>query len=243
MRRFVTCSFLGTHYVGWQVQPNGTSVQGVLEEALSTILRDNIEIVGCGRTDAGVHARNYVFHFDSEADVPENVLYKLNRYLPEDIALQSMREAGEEEHARFSAVSRTYNYYLSLNKDPFRKETSLYYPYPDPPDWQLMNKAGELLCQYNEFKPFCKAGSDTPHYLCDMTKANWEYTETDAIFTITANRFLRGMVRLIVGMMLQVGRGQMTLEELKGIMESQSALSKPESVAAHGLHLVDVEYA
>lgn len=242
MRYLVHCSFLGTNYVGWQIQPNGTSVQGTLEEAFSTILRDKIDIVGCGRTDAGVHAQNYVFHFDTDAGIPENLLYKLNRYLPDDIALQSMREVGEDMHARFTATSRSYKYYLTLEKDPFRTETAMYYPYPDPPDWGLMNEAGRLLCQYKEFKPFCKAGSDTPHYLCDMTLAHWDYTDVDAVFTITANRFLRGMVRLIVGTMLQVGRGQMTLNELRQVMDAQVALDKPESVVAHGLHLVRIEY-
>jgi tRNA pseudouridine38-40 synthase len=217
-------------------------VQGVLEEAFSTILRDKIEIVGCGRTDAGVHAEQYVFHFDTDVMTPENLLYKLNRYLPQDIALQSMSEVGEDRHARFSATSRSYKYYLTMVKDPFRTETAMYYPYPDPPDWDLMNKAGKLLCHYKEFKPFCKVGSDTPHYLCDMTRAHWEYTDTDAVFTITANRFLRGMVRLIVGTMLQIGRGQMSLEELQETMSSQRPLEKPESVSPNGLHLVSIEY-
>lgn len=242
MRFFAQCSFLGTHFVGWQKQPNGTSVQGVIEERISTFLRTPVEIIGCGRTDAGVHASQYIFHFDVPESLPSDFRYRINQMLPMDIALQQIREVAEDAHARFSAIERSYQYHVHFEKDPFVQLTSLYYARGGKLDWERMQKAGEVLMGFQEFKPFCKSGSDTPHYLCDLRKANWLLDGESAVFTVTANRFLRGMVRLMVGTMLQVGNGSLGLDALRETMHEQRPLKQAESVPAHGLHLVDVRY-
>ena len=241
MRYFVECAFLGTNYVGWQKQPNGISVQSVIEEKMSTFLRSDIEVTGCGRTDAGVHAPYYVFHFDHD-DLPEDLLFRLNQMLPEDIAFRSVRQVSDDAHARYAAIERSYQYALTFIKDPFHLQTRCYYPQGDRLDFDLLDQACALLKEYQAFKPFCKTGSDTPHYLCDLREASWERSDTGATFTITANRFLRGMVRLIVGMMLNVGRGQLSWEEVKTALETQEPLPRADSAAAHGLHLTRVHY-
>lgn len=242
MRYFVDCSYLGTDYVGWQRQPNGDSVQGVIEQSLSTILREEIEIVGCGRTDAGVHASNYIFHMDLKNDLPERSLGKLNRFLPGDIAIKSITPVTQDMHARFSAKERTYEYYLTLTKDPFNQETVYYFPYPTSLDFEEMNRVGEMLLGFSDFATFCKTGSDTPHYLCDLTECRWSVDGDRATFRITSNRFLRGMVRLIVGAMLRVGRNATSFEEVKEAMQTQGTLTKSESAPGHGLHLVQIKY-
>ena len=242
MRYFVEASFLGTKFVGWQRQPNGLSVQQAIEEALSTLLRSEIQVTGCGRTDAGVHAQKYVFHFDVEAPLPERFLGKVNRFIDDDIAFKTISEVSDDMHARFSAKSRSYKYYLSIVKEPLRQHISYRYPFPDALDFERMNEAGQLLTEFNEFKTFCKTGSDTPHYLCDLTQAEWTYSSCRATFTISANRFLRGMVRLIVGAMIQVGRHELSLEDLNAAIQLQTPLSKAESAPAHGLHLTEIQY-
>jgi tRNA pseudouridine38-40 synthase len=242
MRYFINCSYLGTNYVGWQRQPNGESVQGVIEQAFATMLREKIEIVGCGRTDAGVHASNYIFHVDVQEQLAEGFLRKMNRFLPGDIAFNSIQSVSDEMHARYSAKERSYEYYLSLAKDPFRQQTAYYFPYPDHPDFDVMNQVGEMLMRYNDFSTFCKTGTDTPHFLCDLTYARWHVDGDSATFRITANRFLRGMVRLIVGAMLRTGRGASSFEEIEQAMKAQRPLAKSESAPGHGLHLVEIKY-
>jgi len=173
VRYFVEATFLGINYVGWQRQPNGLSVQQVIEESMSTVLRGQTQIVGCGRTDAGVHAQQYFFHFETEMPLPEGFMFKLNRFMPNDIAFNDVRLVEDDMHARFSATSRSYKYYLSLRKEPLRQHIAYEYRYPGELDFDLMNEAGDLLKEYKEFKTFCKQGSDTPHYLCDLTEASW----------------------------------------------------------------------
>ena len=242
MRYFVEAAFLGTKYVGWQRQPNGLSVQEVIESSISTVLRNETQIVGCGRTDAGVHAQQYFFHFDAEEELPEGFMFKLNRFMPDDIAFYDVKLVDDDMHARFSAISRSYKYNLSLRKEPLRQHIAHEYRYPGELDFDLMNEAGEMLKERKEFKTFCKKGSDTPHYLCDVTEASWSCNQHSATFEISANRFLRGMVRLIVGMMLQVGRHQLSLAALRQALDDQVQLKKSESAPAHGLHLVEIRY-
>ena len=249
MRYFISLAYDGTAYHGWQVQPNGTSVQEVLEGALSTLLRQPVQVTGAGRTDAGVHARRMVAHFDlppADAEAPEldvaQLTYKLNKLLPRDIAIYNIVRAREEMHARFSAVSRTYHDYLPLQKNPFLRHYS----------WQLygtldfarMNEAAMLLCQYADFTSFSKANTDTKTNLCHVTEARWEPTGEPGqwCFTITANRFLRNMVRAIVGTLIEVGRGRMTVDEFRQVIERHDRQSAGESVPAHGLFLMDVRY-
>ena len=190
MRYFVTFSYDGTRYHGWQIQPNGDSVQARLQGALSTLLRQEIGVTGAGRTDAGVHARMMVAHFDYDGALDcTQLTYKLNRLLPYDIAVEKVEPVSEEMHARFSATSRTYHYYIHTTKDPFCRAYSCELHYPL--DFQKMNEAGLLLTGYDDFGAFCKAGADVKTTLCHVTEARWVQTSpTTWYFRITANRFL-----------------------------------------------------
>lgn len=244
MRYFLTLSYCGTRYAGWQVQPNAPSVQATLEAAMSTLLREKIEVTGCGRTDAGVHARFYVAHFDAETALPASFLNRLNSLLPNDIAVQAVRAVSPDAHARFDAFERSYAYYVSLSKDPFATETAWFYPMHERLDFAKMQEVAALLPRYSAFFPFCKSDSGLDHYACAMKTAFWEQRPEvqQWVFHITANRFLRGMVRLIVGACVQAGRGQLQVEDVKKALDKQQALPKSLSVPPHGLFLTDVKY-
>ena len=244
MRYFLTLSYRGTHYAGWQVQPNATSVQATLEAALSTILREKISITGCGRTDAGVHARYYVAHFDCESTLPSSFLNGLNSLLPLDIAVYDCKPVSTEAHARFDAYERSYQYFVSLRKDPFSIETAWHYPLYTKLDFEKMQAVAALLPLYQAFFPFCKSDSGLEHYACDLKTAFWEQRPENQqwVFHITANRFLRGMVRLIVGASIQAGRGQLSVEDIQTALDKQTPLTKSLSVPPQGLFLTDVKY-
>ena len=242
MRLLVECAYDGTNYVGWQVQPNGVSVQQVIQEGLSTILREEIEVVGCGRTDAGVHASQYYFHFDTGSTIPENLVDRINRFLPPDIAFKSIAPVDDDFHARFSATRRGYHYYMHFRKDPFQRVRSLYVHRGDELDWDLITRAAQILMEYEEFKPFCKTGSDTPHYKCSALNIEWTLEEETAIMSIRANRFLRGMVRLITGALLRIGKEEISLDQLKKAMDSQTPLQRADSAPGHALFLSHVQY-
>lgn len=242
MRFFITLSFDGTNYHGWQIQPNSNSVQQRLQEALSTLLRQPIEVVGAGRTDTGVHARMMVAHFDWEELIDgKQLAYKLNKFLPQDIAVQEVRLVDEEKHARFSATSRTYHYFIHMRKDPFLQAYSWQVPFKL--DFEKMNEAAKVLLEYKDFTSFSKVNTDTKTNLCDVKEAFWEEIAPDRWrFTITANRFLRNMVRAIVGTLVEVGRGRLRLEDVRRIIEAKDRCSAGESVPAKGLFLVDIKY-
>lgn len=242
MRFFITLSFDGTNYHGWQIQPNSDSVQQRLQEALSTLLRQPIEVVGAGRTDTGVHARMMVAHFDWEELIDgKQLAYKLNKFLPQDIAVQEVRLVDEEKHARFSATSRTYHYFIHMRKDPFQQAYSWQVPFKL--DFEKMNEAAKVLLEYKDFTSFSKVNTDTKTNLCDVKEAFWEEIAPDRWrFTITANRFLRNMVRAIVGTLVEVGRGRLRLEDVRRIIEAKDRCSAGESVPAKGLFLVDIKY-
>lgn len=242
MRFFITLSFDGTNYHGWQIQPNSDSVQQRLQEALSTLLRQPIEVVGAGRTDTGVHARMMVAHFDWEELIDgKQLAYKLNKFLPQDIAVQEVRLVDEEMHARFSATSRTYHYFIHTRKDPFQQAYSWQVPFKL--DFEKMNEAAKVLLEYKDFTSFSKVNTDTKTNLCDVKEAFWEEIAPDRWrFTITANRFLRNMVRAIVGTLVEVGRGRLRLEDVRRIIEAKDRCSAGESVPAKGLFLVDIKY-
>ncbi len=241
MRYFIRLSFDGTRYHGWQMQPNGVSVQEVLERSLATLLRQDVKVTGAGRTDAGVHARLMVAHFDAEGlDCPQ-LVYKLNKLLPEDIAVSLIEPVSEAMHARFSALSRTYHYHVHLRKLPFLRGYSL--RLFGQIDFPKMNEAAQLLLGTHDFTSFSKLSTDTKTSLCTVTQALWEETEPDVWrFVITANRFLRNMVRAIVGTLLEVGRGRMSIEEFSEVMAKHDRCSAGESVPACGLFLVDIQY-
>ena len=243
MRFFITLSYDGTRYHGWQVQPNGPSVQEKLQWGLSTILRQNIQVTGAGRTDAGVHARMMVAHFDVETMDFElqDFTYKLNRLLPQDIAIQKMEPVSDEMHARFSATSRTYHYYIHTVKDPFLRAFSCELHYPL--DFQLMNEAAAILMTYEDFGAFCKAHADVKTTLCHITAAQWYQTSPSSwYFEITANRFLRNMVRAVVGTLIDVGRGRLSLDDFRKVIEGKRRTEAGESMPANALFLEDVRY-
>jgi tRNA pseudouridine38-40 synthase len=242
MRYFVWFSYDGTAYHGWQIQPNGNSVQEELQRALSTLLREEISVTGAGRTDAGVHARQMVAHFDfSEAIDLEQLAYKLNRILPCDIAVDRVELVDDDMHARFSATSRTYHYYIHTKKDPFSRpySTELHYEL----DFDKMNEAGRILMTYDDFGAFCKSHSDVKTTLCRVTKAEWVQTsETSWYFEITANRFLRNMVRAVVGTLIDVGRGRLTLDDFRKVIEGKRRTAAGESMPANALFLENIRY-
>ena len=241
-RYFIYLSFDGSRYHGWQVQPNGNSIQAEMQRALATLLRQEVEVVGAGRTDAGVHAAKMVAHFDSDKQVdPYQLTYKLNRLLPHDIAVSQVREVDESMHARFSATSRTYHYFLHTYKDPFVERYSCQLGYRL--DFDLMNEAGRILTTYSDFGAFCKSHTDVKTTICHVTEALWEEIAPHKYrFTITANRFLRNMVRAVVGTLVDVGRGRLSLDQFQSIIESKSRTKAGESMPAKALFLVDVTY-
>lgn len=243
-RYFLTLAYHGARYSGWQIQPNAPSVQETLEQSISTILQQKIEITGCGRTDAGVHARYYVAHFEADNALPSTFLKGLNSILPDDIAIYSVQEVPAHAHARYDAFERSYEYHLSFRKDPFLTETAWFYPQFGQLDPERMNGVAQLLPQFNSFLPFCKTDSGVDSYRCEMKKAHWEVLpdRTGMIFHITANRFLRGMVRLMVGASIQAGKGQLKLMDIRQALEEQTPLPKSLSVPPHGLFLTDVRY-
>lgn len=252
-RYFITFSYNGAAYHGWQIQPNANTVQETLQNALSVLLRRNMEVVGAGRTDTGVHALKMVAHFDVETSSldtekslsilssPSDLVYKLNKLLPKDIAVHAVRSVEENLHARFSATSRTYHYYVHLHKDPFLHSSSwqLY----GSLDFEKMNEAAQILKEYRDFTSFSKVNTDTKTNDCTITDAFWESLSSNQWrFTITANRFLRNMVRAIVGTLVEVGRGRMTLQQFRQVIEEKNRCSAGESVPAQGLFLVEVKY-
>ena len=242
MRRFIQLSYDGAAYHGWQKQPNARSVQQTLQEALSMLLQTDIEVVGAGRTDAGVSARMMVAHFEtSKACDNEQLVYKLNKLLPHDIAVQRIWEVPDEMHARFSATSRTYHYYIHTRKDPFVRQYSWLVTFPL--DFARMNEAASRLPDFDDFTSFSKVNTDTKTNLCNVTEARWtQVGENTWRFTITANRFLRNMVRAIVGTLIEVGRGRMTVDEFCQVIEQRNRCSAGDSVPGHALFLVDVSY-
>lgn len=241
-RYFAQISYRGTNYHGWQIQPNSISVQEVLEKAFSTLLREQIAVVGAGRTDAGVHAAFYVFHFDCLQTIenPDDLAYKLNSYLPADIAVQRIWKVDDELHARFNALSRTYRYYISTQKNPFKTLTS--FKYLQPLDLERMNIAAQLLFDYEDFTSFSRLHTDVKTNNCKIYGAHWGELGAQLVFTIKADRFLRNMVRAIVGTLLEVGKGKLSIVDFKNIIESKDRAAAGASAPAKGLFLVDVEY-
>ncbi len=241
-RYFIYLSFNGKNYCGWQIQPNGISVQQCLEEALSILLQEKIGVTGAGRTDSGVHARLMVAHFEAEHDIQDLSLLvdKLNKILPADIAVQQVKAVRPDAHARFDALSRTYKYYLTDKKDPFRQD--FVYKVSKQLDFEAMNRAAEMLLQVTDFTSFSKLHTDVKTNNCCVSYARWEPLGDIWAFTITADRFLRNMVRAIVGTLLEVGRGKLSLEGFREVIELKDRGKAGTSVPGHALFLVDIVY-
>lgn len=242
MRYFISFAYDGTNYHGWQIQPNGNTVQAELQKALSIFLNIPVEVVGAGRTDTGVHARYMVAHFDYDADLDiKNLAYRLNRILPKDISVYNIWQVADDLHARFSATRRTYRYYLHTQKDPFLRHYSLETHYQL--DFPAMNEAAKMLFRHNDFAAFCKSGADVKTTLCEIYAAQWHQTGDHSwYFEISANRFLRNMVRAVVGTLIEVGRGRMTIEQFEEVITSGKRTNAGESMPAHALFLESVEY-
>lgn len=243
MRYFIFFGYDGTNYHGWQIQPNANSVQQELQRALSILMRKEMEVVGAGRTDTGVHARHMAAHFDTDRIPmePDQLVYRLNRILPRDIAVYEVREVAPEMHARFSAISRTYHYYIHTQKDPFERHYSLQMNYPL--NFEKMNEAAQHFLHHEDYAAFCKAGGDNKTTICHVTAARWIQTSpTTWYFEITANRFLRNMVRAVVGTLIDVGREKITMEQFLDILHNGSRSDAGESMPGNALFLEDVGY-
>ena len=241
-RYFIYFAYNGAAYCGWQIQPNGLSVQEVLTKALSTVLRSDIEITGAGRTDAGVHARCMVAHFDFDGEFPKgfDLVSKLNSFLPNDISVAKIVEVKPYTHARFDAISRRYEYHLVLQKNVFLNDYAMRIHHPL--DFEAMNKAAQILYDYTDFTSFSKLHTDVKTNNCKISVAEWTQKAEEWIFIIEADRFLRNMVRAIVGTLLEVGRGKMTSEDFRNVIEAKNRCDAGSSVPAKGLYLVDVNY-
>lgn len=241
MRYFFEIAYHGGHYNGWQSQHNALGVQAVVENVMSRIMRTPVAIVGSGRTDAGVHCEQQFFHTDLDrAFDPERLMLQMNSFLPPDIAIRSVRRVRADASARYDAVERTYRYEITRIKDPFRKELSWHYF--KPLDLEQMNAAAALLVGEQDFECFSKVKTDVNHFICDVKKAVWVKKGSQLIFTISANRFLRGMVRAIVGTLLDVGTGKITTEEFAAILQSRDRKRAGANVPALGLYLEKVKY-
>ena len=242
MRYFIYLSYDGTNYHGWQVQPNGNSVQAELMKALSTLMRRPVEVVGAGRTDAGVHARLMVAHFDADdAGDLTRLADKLNRLLPPDIAVHRVRPVRSGAHARFDATYRTYKYYVTTEKSPFGRayKCRLFHT----PDFERMNQAAQTLSDYTDFTSFSKLHTDVKTNNCRIRHARWEQlSPVEWVFTISADRFLRNMVRAVVGTLLEVGRGKLSVDGFRRIIEMKDRCKAGTSAPGHALFLVDVGY-
>jgi tRNA pseudouridine38-40 synthase len=243
MRYFICLSYKGTRYHGWQVQENAPTVQAELNRALSLLLAEPVVATGAGRTDTGVHARRYMAHFDSKRDLLSgkmNWLYRINSVLPADICVYDIVPVHDTAHARFDAVERTYKYYIHTVPDPFLLDFSVYIPYSL--DVEAMNEASRKLLDYSDFTSFAKLHGGNKTNLCNLTKAAWESTDNGLVFTISANRFLRNMVRATVGTLLDVGRGKTSFDDFVRIIEQKERRAVGTSAPAKGLFLEQISY-
>lgn len=242
MRYSVEIQYDGTHYHGWQVQPNAVTVQEVITKELEKILPDKkVDIVGCGRTDTGVHASQYFFHFDTVNEIDESIIsFKLNHMLPDDISVKHIKQVSDDWHARFTAKKRTYHYFINFEKDPFDRFHSYYFT--KELDLEAMNEACQELKKHRDFTSFSKVNTDTMTNDCDIFEVGWKIEDTKIVFTVTANRFLRNMVRAIVGTMLEVGTHKLSIEDFNEVIKAKDRGRAGKSVPGHGLFLAKIEY-
>jgi tRNA pseudouridine38-40 synthase len=241
LRYFIQFAYNGTHYHGWQFQPNAPSVQETLNKALSVLLHAPINAMGAGRTDAGVHAEEMYAHFDFKTSIDVSTLvHKLNSYLPKDIAVFDIILVHDDAHCRFDATKRTYEYHINTVKNPFKEELSWYFN--RNLDVDLMNKAAKILLNHTNFQCFSKVNTDVNTFDCTIFEAYWEIKNNNLVFTISANRFLRNMVRAIVGTLINIGLHKITLTNFENIIISKSREKAGFSVPAHGLYLTKIDY-
>jgi len=241
LRYFIELSYNGKAYHGWQNQPKAISVQEVLEKALSTLLKEKIAIVGAGRTDTGVHAKQMFTHFDTIVELSfVDLKFKLNSFLPKDIAVHDIFKVNDEAHARFDAISREYIYRISLSKNVFTFNNTYYFKQELNVD--MMNDAAKILFEYEDFKCFSRSNTDVKTYNCNIMKADWILYDEELVFTVKADRFLRNMVRAIVGTMINIGIGKIGVNDLHSIIKSKDRSKAGASVPGHALYLTKIEY-
>ncbi|WP_405608417.1 tRNA pseudouridine(38-40) synthase TruA [Polaribacter sp. Asnod1-A03] len=241
MRYFIELSYNGKNYHGWQIQPDVISVQEKLNKAVSTIFQEKIDVVGAGRTDTGVHASQMFAHFDLEKELKGDIPHKLNSILPSDIVVYKVFAVDKEKHVRFDAISRSYEYKIWLGRNPFLLDFS-WQIHSQNLNIDLMNEAAKLLLEYTDFQTFSKVKTDVYTFNCDVTKAFWKQEGQELTFYISANRFLRNMVRAIVGTLVDVGLGKITKEDFRKIIESKNRGNAGLSVPAKGLFLTKIQY-
>ena len=240
MRYFIELSYDGTLFVGWQRQPSGDSIQSCLEDALSILFRKPLSIVGAGRTDAGVHAHQMFAHVDIDEHIDQDMTFRLNKLLPKSIAVRNIIAVAQDAHARFDAVSRSYCYHITTQKNPFMHKRS--YQFSKPLNTKLMNQAAKILIDNEDFKCFSKSKTDVKTYICDIQHAHWQQDGSELVFFIQANRFLRNMVRAIVGTLIAVGLRKISISDFEAILASRDRSQAGYSVPAHGLYLEKVSY-
>ncbi len=241
MRYFIQLSYNGTNYAGWQIQPNAPSVQQTLNDVLSKLTRQEIYVVGAGRTDAGVHARKMVAHFDAAEELnTEEITFRANRFLPDDIAIQRIFKVPDDAHARFDATSRSYEYWVSLEKDPFLTNSAWLITHKL--DVDAMNEAAQKMLGEKDFGAFARSGAQTKTNMCHVTHANWQFQDGLLIFNITANRFLRNMVRAVVGTLIDVGQNKISVQRFEEVLQLKDRKLAGESAPAHALYLTEIVY-
>jgi tRNA pseudouridine38-40 synthase len=241
LRYFIKLAYNGTQYHGWQYQPNASSVQETMNKAVSVLLNSNINLMGAGRTDTGVHAKVMYAHFDFKTPIDvQKLVHKLNSYLPKDIVVYDIITVSDEAHTRFDATKRTYEYHINTFKDAFLQEQSWYFHHEL--DLDLMNQAAKLLFNHTDFQCFSKVNTDVNSFDCTIFQAHWKQEHSQLVFTISANRFLRNMVRSIVGTLVNIGLNKITLDDFNNIIESKNRDKAGFSVPAHGLYLTEIDY-
>ncbi len=246
LRYFIEVFYKGTHYSGFQIQQNANSIQAEVEQALSIFLKGEVSLTGSSRTDAGVHALSNFFHFDSVLLVnytPESIskmVYNLNAILPDDIVIKQIYQVKSDAHCRFDAISREYKYFIYQQKDPFLSDRAFYYPYPL--DIVLLNAAATAIHSYKDFTSFSKKNTQVTHFECSILKSEWVVENNFLVYNVKANRFLRGMVKGLVGTMLKVGTGKLSVAEFYSIVEGKDCSKADFSVPPHGLCLITVSY-
>ncbi|MEP0365329.1 MAG: tRNA pseudouridine(38-40) synthase TruA [Cyclobacteriaceae bacterium] len=241
VRFFLDISYLGTAFHGWQIQNNASSVQEEINKALSTILRSETECVGSGRTDTGVHATHQIAHFDTDSEAePEALVYKLNSFLPKSISINNCRQVNNEAHARFDADMRSYEYHIHHHKNPFKQGHS--YLFKATINTDLIDQACEIIKGWENFEALSRVQTEVNHFNCEIKEIKWQATNEGSFFHVSANRFLRGMVRAIVGTLLEVGQGRMALDQFKEVLESGDRRKAGRAVPPEGLYLTRVSY-
>ena len=239
-RYFLEVAYKGSAYSGFQSQENANTIQAEIEKAFEILQRDKTTMTGSSRTDAGVHAKQNFFHFDFDTELNPHFVYKVNAILPHDIVIKALKPVADDAHCRFDAISREYNYYIYSDKDPFLKENAFFFPYRL--DVEKMQQAAAIVKEYTDFTSFSKRNTQVKTFICTVTESDWFFDNNCLVYNVKANRFLRGMVRALTATMLKVGRGKISLDEFRTIIEAKDCTKASFSVPAHGLFLMRVEF-